>query len=267
LRALEQEVHVGGIEKVGEAAMSLDGRRALVTGAGSGIGLAIARRLRAAGARLVLVDLDEPAVARAADELGATGHVLDVSDVDALQELDADIDILVNNAGFQHVAPVHEFPVEVFATMQAVMVTAPFVLARRVLPHMYDRSWGRVVNVSSIHGSRASEFKSAYVAAKHGLEGLSKVIALEGGGRGVTSNCISPAYVRTPLVEKQLASQAAQRGIAESDVLSEVMLAKTAVKRLVEVEEVAEVAAFLCGPAGAMINGATIPVDGGWTAQ
>jgi 3-hydroxybutyrate dehydrogenase len=152
--------------------------------------------------------------------------------------------VLVNNAGFQHVAPVQEFPPERFQAMVAVMLEAPFRLARAVLPGMYQRGWGRVINLSSVHGLRASPYKSAYVAAKHGLEGLSKVIALEGGPRGVTSNCICPAYVRTPLVEGQIADQARIHGLSEAEVVERVMLTEPAIKRLIEPEEVAEVMLF-----------------------
>ena len=144
------------------------------------------------------------------------------------------VDVLVNNAGIQHVSPIHEFPVEVFERIHRVMLLAPFRLARHVLPHMYATGWGRVVNVSSVHGLRASPFKAAYVSAKHGLEGLSKVIALEGAEHGVTSNCINPAYVRTPLVEKQITDQAKAHGIPESEVVETIMLAPAARKRLIE---------------------------------
>jgi 3-hydroxybutyrate dehydrogenase len=178
-----------------------------------------------------------------------------------------DADILVNCAGLQHVAPVEEFPVEMFALIQRVMLEAPFRLARAVLPGMYARGWGRLVHISSAHGHRASAFKSAYVAAKHGLEGLSKVLALEGAGRGVTSNTICPGYVRTPLVEKQISAQAAVHGVEESAVLDEVLLARTPVKRLIEPAEVAELLAFVCGPGTASLTGASLSLDGGWTAS
>ena len=146
----------------------------------------------------------------------------------------------MNCAGLQHVAPVHEFPPDMFRRLLAVMLEAPFQLARAALPHMYEQGFGRIVNISSVHGLRASPYKSAYVAAKHGLEGLSKVIALEGGGRGVTSNTICPAYVRTPLVEKQIADQARIHGISEDRVIEEIMLTEPAIKRLIEPSEVAE---------------------------
>ncbi len=178
----------------------------------------------------------------------------------------AEVDILVNNAGFQHVAPLTEFPPERFALMQQVMVTAPFLLLRRTLPHMYANGWGRVINISSVHGLRASAYKSAYVAAKHALEGLSKVTAIEGAEHGVTSNCVNPGYVRTPLVEKQVGDQAAAHGIDASDVLTDVLLARSPIKRLLEPEEVAAAVLWLCSPHTAYINGASVPLDGGWGA-
>ena len=176
------------------------------------------------------------------------------------------IDILVNNAGIQHVAPVEEFDPERFAMIHRVMLHAPFLLARVLLPGMYDAGWGRIVHVSSVHGHRASPYKSAYVSAKHGLEGLSKVIALEAADKGVTSNTVCPGYVRTPLVEGQIADQATSHGIAEDEVLDDVLLARTPVKRLVEPEEVAALVAFLCGTGTESINGSSYLMDGGWTA-
>ena len=147
------------------------------------------------------------------------------------------------------------------------MVTAPFLLTRAVLPGMYAAGWGRVVNVSSVHGLRASPFKAAYVAAKHGLEGLSKVIALEGAPHGVTSNCVNPGYVRTPLVEKQIADQARVHGIPESEVIEKVMLTENAIKRLLEPTEVADLVGWLCGPHAGMVTGTSYVMDGGWTAR
>ncbi len=244
----------------------LEGRRALVTGAASGIGAAVAGRLAASGAEVHLLDRDEEGVAEVAAQVHGTPHVVDLTDDAAIARLDLDVDVLVNNAGIQHVAPVEDFDPELFRRIHALMLHAPFLLARRVLPGMYARSWGRLVHVSSVHGHRASPYKAAYVSAKHGLEGLSKVIALEAADRGVTSNTVCPGYVRTPLVEGQLADQAHAHGIAEDEVLDTVLLARTPVKRLVEPEEVADAVAFLCGPAATSMTGTSLLLDGGWSA-
>jgi 3-hydroxybutyrate dehydrogenase len=181
--------------------------------------------------------------------------------------LGRDADIIVNNAGIQHVSPLEEFPEEKFRLILALMLEAPFRLVRAALPHMYGQGWGRIVNISSVHGLRASEYKSAYVAAKHGLEGLSKTIALEGGARGVTSNTICPAYVRTPLVEKQITAQAQAHGIPESEVVEKIMLTEPSVKRLIEPAEVADLAVWLCSPGMSFANGSSFVLDGGWTAR
>jgi 3-hydroxybutyrate dehydrogenase len=248
-------------------AEDLQGRRALVTGGGSGIGRAVAVRLAAAGATVVVVDRDAASAERVAAEVGGSAVAVDLSDPAAVDALDVDVDVLVNNAGFQLVAPVHEFPPEVFATILRLMVEAPFRLVRGALPHMYERGWGRVVNVSSVHGHRASPYKSAYVTAKHALEGLSKVVALEGAAHGVTSNCVAPAYVRTPLVEGQIADQARTHGISEDQVVEQIMLAPAAVKRLMEPAEVADAVAWLCSPSAASVTGTSLRMDGGWTAH
>ncbi len=174
---------------------------------------------------------------------------------------------LVSNAGIQHVAPIHEFPVETFELMMRLMLHTPFLLVRAALPAMYRRGWGRVVHVSSAHGLRASAFKSAYVMAKHGTEGLSKVTALEGAEHGVTSNCVNPGYVRTPLVEKQIADQATAHGLPESEVLEKIILARSAIKRLLEPDEVANAVSFVVGPGSELMTGTSLSVDGGWTAQ
>ncbi|WP_405917841.1 3-hydroxybutyrate dehydrogenase [Streptomyces sp. NBC_00728] len=254
------------------SALDLGGRTALVTGAASGIGRACALRLAAAGAKVRAVDRDAAGLETLAEEaLGLAGtveeQVLDLTDLDAAEQAAAGTDVLVNNAGLQMVRPVEEFPPEVFHTVLTVMLEAPFRLIRGALPHMYGQGWGRIVNVSSVHGLRASAFKSAYVAAKHGLEGLSKTVALEGAPHGVTSNCVNPAYVRTPLVEKQLADQARTHGIPRERVLTEIMLRDSAVKRLIEPEEVAEAVAYLCGPRTAFMTGTSLLLDGGWTAH
>jgi 3-hydroxybutyrate dehydrogenase len=246
---------------------SLVGRRALITGGASGIGRACAVRLAEAGADIIVLDRDADAAKAVAADVGGTAVAADLSDLDALADLDLDVDILVNNAGLQHVAPLHEFPVDRFSYILRLMLEAPFRLVRGALPHMYEQGWGRVVNVSSIHGLRASAYKSAYVTAKHGLEGLSKVIALEGAEHGVTSNCVNPAYVRTPLVEGQIADQAKAHGLSEDQVVEQVMLAPAAVKRLIEPAEVAEAVAWLCSPAAASVTGTSIVMDGGWSAH
>jgi 3-hydroxybutyrate dehydrogenase len=247
--------------------LDLSGRTALVTGAGSGIGRACARRLATAGARVLVLDRDEEAAKAVAADIGGVPIAVDLADPAAPDAIPAELDVVVNNAGLQHVAPIEEFAPDRFAYIQRVMLIAPFLLVRRALPHMYAQRWGRIVNISSVHGLRASAFKAAYVAAKHGLEGLSKVAALEGAPYGVTSNCINPAYVRTPLVEGQIADQARAHGIAPAQVVEEIMLAKAAIKRLIEPDEVAELMAYLCTPAASFITGTSIAMDGGWTAH
>ena len=243
----------------------LAGRSALVTGAAGGIGRACAEALAEAGAKVHLVDVDE-SVQKAAADVGGVAHVVDLTDSQAIETLPAEIDILVNTAGFQHISPIHEFPPERFLRIQTLMVTAPFLLIRRVLPQMYDRGWGRVVNMSSVHGLRASPFKSAYVTAKHALEGLSKVTALEGAEHGVTSNCVSPGYVRTPLVTGQLQAQAEEHGLEPDAVIEQVLLRRSAIKRLIEPADVAACVLWLCGQHASHVTGTSIPLDGGWTA-
>ncbi|WP_406141969.1 3-hydroxybutyrate dehydrogenase [Streptomyces sp. NBC_01089] len=252
--------------------LDLAGRTALVTGAAGGIGAACALRLAAAGATVRAVDRDEAGLAALAGRAaGLSGAVepygLDLTDLDAAERAAAGADVLVNNAGLQLVRPIEDFPPEVFHTILTVMLEAPFRLIRGALPHMYAQGWGRIVNLSSVHGLRASAYKSAYVSAKHGLEGLSKTAALEGAPHGVTSNCVNPGYVRTPLVERQIADQAAAHGIPRERVVSEVLLKESALKRLVEPDEVAEAVAYLCAPQAAFITGTSLSLDGGWSAR
>lgn len=245
----------------------LRGRRALVTGGAGGIGRAVAARLALAGAAVTVADLDADGAAAVAQDIGGEVAVVDLSDLESLAGLGATTDILVNNAGLQHVAPLTEFPPDKFSLILRVMLEAPFRLVQTALPHMYEQGFGRIVNISSVHGRRASPYKAAYVAAKHGLEGLSKVIALEGAAHGVTSNCIAPSYVRTPLVERQIADQARSHTLSPQQVVEQVLLAPAAIKRLIEPEEVAEMAAYLCSPHASFITGASFVMDGGWTAH
>lgn len=245
----------------------LAGRTAVVTGGASGIGAACVRALASAGATVTVADLNAEAAEALAAEVGGTAWVADLADTQALDELSLDTDILVNNAGIQRVAPIHEFDPQAWRFIHRLMLESPFLLTRAVLPGMYERGFGRIINLSSAHGLRASAFKSAYVSAKHGLEGLSKVTALEGGPHGVTSNCINPGYVKTALVEQQIADQASTHGISEDEVLEKIMLTHSAIKRLTEPEEVASLVLWLASDASGMATGASYTMDGGWTAQ
>lgn len=247
--------------------VDLSGRTALVTGGASGIGRACAERLARSGASVVVLDRNGDGAREVAAAIGGTAVEADLAEASTLDGLHVPADIVVNNAGLQHVAAVEEFPTERFAMMLRVILEAPFRLVREALPGMYAQGWGRVINISSAHGLRASPFKSAYVSAKHGLEGLSKVIALEGGAKGVTSNCVCPGFVRTPLVEGQIADQARTRGISEDEVTEQVLLQAPAIKRLIEPAEVAELVAYLCTSQASFINGASLTMDGGWTAR
>ncbi|MBB5833151.1 3-hydroxybutyrate dehydrogenase [Brachybacterium aquaticum] len=246
---------------------SLEGRRALVTGGASGIGEACARAFAERGAHVTVADLNGEAAEALAAEIGGTAWQVDLADTPGLEDLSLDIDILVNNAGIQRIAPIQEFDPENWRFMHRLMLESPFLLIRAALPGMYERGFGRILNISSAHGLRASAFKSAYVSAKHGLEGLSKTTALEGGPHGVTSNCINPGYVRTPLVEKQIADQARTHGIDESEVVEKIMLTESAVKRLTEPAEVGSLAAWLASDMSGMVTGASYTMDGGWTSR
>jgi 3-hydroxybutyrate dehydrogenase len=255
-----------------EAPSNVRGRRALVTGAASGIGLAVARQLRVSGAEVVVSDLPGPDLDRVAAELHGVAEAADLSDhlqVHGLAEAAGDVDILVNNAGLQHVSPVEDFDEGRWDEIIAVMLTAPFLLTKGLLPGMYERGWGRVINIASVHGLVASPFKSAYVAAKHGLIGFTKTVALEAAQHSpdVTAHAIAPSYVRTPLVERQLGDQALAYRIPEEEVLEKVMLPTNAVKQLIEPEDVAAAVEWLCGPAAWTMTGSVLTMDAGWLAH
>jgi len=250
--------------------MFLSGKRALVTGSTSGIGLAIARALSAQGAQVVLNGFGDPAeIARLCEELEAIHAGADLTTtagVDDLMAKAGPVDILVNNAGMQHVAPVEEFPPEKWDAIIALNLSSAFHTARLAVPHMKARGWGRIIATASAHSLAASPFKAAYVAAKHGIAGLTKVLALELAAHGVTANCISPGYVWTPLVENQIPDTMAARGLTREQVLNDVLLAKQPTKKFVQPEEVAALAVFLCRDEAQNINGANYSIDGGWTA-
>lgn len=245
----------------------LKGRTALVTGASSGIGAACARELAARGATVTVADIDAAGAEALADEVGGECWAVDFLEIGPLETLQLDCDILVNNAGVQSIHPIEEFPPEKFRMLLTLLVEVPFLLIRAALPHMYAQRFGRIINISSVHGVRASEYKAGYVTAKHALEGLSKVTALEGGPHQVTSNCVSPGYVRTPLVASQIADQARIHGIAEDEVIAEVLLKESAIKELVEPEEVGSLVGWLASPSARMVTGASYTMDGGWSAR
>lgn len=250
-----------------------DPRVAIVTGGASGIGEAIARRLAADGMAVVVADRSPDGQA-VADDLGGVFVAADLTKragaravVDAALDTHDGVDVLVNCAGIQHVAPIADFDEDRWDTIIALMLTAPFLLTKYVWPSLQARGGGRIVNVASIHSLVASPSKSAYVSAKHGLLGLTRTAALEGGEHGITVNAICPAYVRTPLVDDQVADQAVDRGIPQEQVISDVMLAPAAIKRLIEPDEVAELVAWLCSERSRSVTGAAWTMDLGWTAH
>lgn len=249
-------------------------RTALVTGAASGIGLAVCESLATEDLNIVMVDVNEEALKEHSSRLGAVYIQADLSKregckaaVDFAAEKFGGVDILVNVAGIQNVAAIEDFPEDKWDFMINLMLTAPFLLTKYSWKHMKENKWGRIINLNSIHGLVASDYKSAYVSAKHGLSGLTKTAALEGGQFGITVNSICPAYVRTPLVDKQIADQAKNHGISEEEVISKIMLANAAVKRMIEPQELGEFVKFLCSDAAASISGSTLTMDGGWTAR
>lgn len=260
--------------------MMLSGKSAVVTGSTSGIGLAVARALAAEGASVMINGLgDAAAIEQTRVELAASSAadaLYDPADMTRPDEIVAMIerahaawggpDILVNNAGVQHVAPIAEFPPEKWDAIIAIGLSAPFHAIRTAVPHMRARGWGRIISTASAHSLVASPNKSAYVAAKHGLVGLTKTVALETAGDGITANCVSPGYVWTPLVEQQIPATMAARGLTREQVIDDVLLAAQPTKRFVTAEQVAALALFLCGDAAAAITGANLSVDGGWTA-
>ncbi len=251
--------------------MFLSGKRALVTGSTSGIGLAIARSLKAEGAEVVLSGFGEAeAIAALCEELDAIHVPADLSQragVETLMAGAGTIDILVNNAGMQHVAPVEEFPVDKWDMIIALNLTAAFDACRLAIPQMKTAGWGRIINTASAHSLTASPFKSAYVSAKHGLNGLTKTLALELATFNITANCISPGYVWTPLVENQIPGTMAARGLTRDQVINDVLLTRQPTKKFVQPSDIGEMVVFLCRDAASNITGSNISMDGGWTAE
>ncbi len=252
---------------------------AVITGGASGIGFATVDTFARAGASVIIADMDETAGAVAQQKISESGarcrfvrtDVTKSEDVRHLMDTAAStfgrLDILVNNAGIQHISPVIDFPEERWNLLLSVMLTGPFLCTKYALPLMISGNWGRIINIGSIHAKVASAFKSAYVAAKHGVIGLTKVTALEVAAHNITANAICPAYVRTPLVEKQIADQAARHGISTDEVISKIMTEPAAIKRLLEPSEVASLALYLCSDSAAGITGAALDIDLGWTAR
>lgn len=249
----------------------LKDKRALITGSTSGIGLAVARALAAEGAKVILNGLGDPGeVAKLCEELGASyngANLMDAAAIAAMMEEVGPVDILVNNAGMQHVAAIEAFPPDKWDAIIALNLSAAFHTTRLAVPGMKAKGWGRIINTASAHSQVASPFKSAYVAAKHGLAGFTKTIALELATHGITANCISPGYVWTPLVENQIPDTMATRGMTREEVMNDILLAKQPTKQFVQPDDVAALAVFLCGDAARGITGANYAIDGGWTAE
>jgi 3-hydroxybutyrate dehydrogenase len=250
-----------------EGSKFLTGKKVLITGAGSGIGKSCVIAFLEAGAEVLAVDSNAQSLSELESQFQVKTLVADLSQPDKHFPDPLEIDVLINNAGVQHVAPIEEFPIEQADKMLSLMLRTPFFLTQKVLPHMYSKKWGRIIGISSIHGHVASPNKSVYVTAKHGLEGLTKAIALEAGPHGVTANTIAPSYARTALVEKQIKSQAEINKFSETEVVEEVMLQPAAIKRLIEPEEIAQLALYLCGPYSDSITGSSFGIDNGWTAR
>ena len=252
-------------------------KNVLVTGGASGIGFGIAEKLATNGLHVVIADLNESAAQQASQELASSGlscsyvqvDVCNAQQVAALPEMLADtpIDVLINNAGIQHVSKIEDFPAHKWQQLINVMLVGPALLTQAFLPHMREQNFGRIINVGSIHSVIASPFKSAYVAAKHGLLGFAKTIALETGDCNVTINTLCPAYVKTPLVEKQITAQAVENGISEEDVINKIMLEPMPKKAFIEINELADTASFLLSDAAKNITGQTLILDGGWTCR
>lgn len=250
------------------------GKVAIVTGSASGIGLAIAEALANAGAKVVMADINEEKLKAEAERIGGDYKAVNLTKrednkalVDYAIEKYGKVEILVNVAGVQTVSPIEDFPEDRWQFIIDLMLTSPFLLTKYVWKNMQNNKWGRVINLNSIHGLVASEYKIAYVSAKHGLSGLTKVAALEGGSHGITVNSICPAYVRTPLVDNQIADQAKTHGISEEEVVETIMLKNSAIKKMVPAKSIGELVLYLCSDAAEVITGITLPIDGGWTAR
>jgi 3-hydroxybutyrate dehydrogenase len=246
---------------------SLQGKSILITGAASGIGKACTVAFAEAGARVIAVDLDVELLKELKSKNSIEIVEADLTSPEKFFPENLEIDILINNAGIQHISTLENFSMEKADQMLSLMLRTPFYLIQKSLPAMYKKKWGRIIGISSIHGHVASPFKSAYVMAKHGMEGLHKTVALEAGEHGVTANTIAPAYVRTNLVEKQITDQALANNLTPDQVVGEIMLAPAAIKRLIEPEEIASMALYLCGPNSNSITGSSFAIDNGWTAR